>query len=318
MVNWFDIGTHFFALLPIAVSIHYREFIIMVFLILSTIVSLIYHADESNKEFHYLDHFFSSGLVSITFLLYVEHAYKITAVILILLAGFAYIEYVNDYNIIVWFVGFIGVLATGLFAYEKFYKKNKSKRFDYKDMYFIGFFVTQLLAIFFFLWDKDPYSHSFWHLFAYISLGSVLTHTGSLKTEVQKSEKDKEIDQVLFFWLASLPSRIYISIVLIDWGTTTQENSIPIAIAFLLLGASMVANRKSEHANNKALAYAIISGILFFGDRLELAGGILLADTVISAVYWMRKNVWTNTDKKVEKIAPDFAVDEIELAKLVF
>ena len=72
---------------------------------LATIVSVIYHYDESNKEFHYLDHFFSSGLISLTFLLYLEHAYKLTALVLVCLAGFAVVEYINDVNIITWFVG---------------------------------------------------------------------------------------------------------------------------------------------------------------------------------------------------------------------
>jgi len=317
MTNWFDVVSHIFAALPISLSVYYSQYFILVFMILATAVSLIYHYDESIEEMHYLDHFFSSGLISITFLFYLEHRYKLTAAVMACLAGFAVVEYVNDINIIIWFVGVVALGSIGLFIYEKFYKKNKSRRFNYMEIYFIAFFFTQIIAIFFFLWDKDPYSHSFWHLFAYTSLGSVISHCGSPK-DVPKTIDDKKIERILFYWLASLPSRVYIAYVLMDWGSTTDENSLPIGITFLLLAGSMVANRKSEHARNKALAYSVIAGVLFFGDKLELAGGILLADTCLSAVSWLRDNYW-NTPAKVEKkIEPEYAIDKIELANLVF
>lgn len=315
MTNWFDVVSHIFALLPISLSFYYSQYIILVFMSLATIVSIIYHYDETNQEFHYLDHFFSSGLISLTFLLYLEHAYKLTAVVLTCLAGFALIEYLNDVNIIVWFVGVVALASIAMFIYEKHFKKNKSPRFNYKEVYFLAFFFTQLIAIFFFLWDREPYSHSFWHLFAYTSLGSVIAHCGSLNSEIPKTTEDKKFERILFYWLASIPSRVYIAYVLMHWGITTDENALPIAATFLLLALSMVANRKSQHARNKALAYSIIAGILFFGDKLELAGGILLADTALSAVDWMTKNVWV---EKVEKVEPAYAIDEIELAKLVF
>ena len=293
-------------------------YLILVFMLLATTVSIIYHFDETIEEMHYLDHFFSSGLISLTFLLYLEHAYKLTAVVLVCLAGFALIEYINDVNIITWFVGVVALASIGMFIYEKNFKKNKSPRFNYKEVYFLAFFFTQLIAIFFFLWDKEPYSHSFWHLWAYVSLGSVIAHCGSLKSETPKTAENKKVERILFYWLASIPSRVYISVVLMDWGSTTDENSLPIGITFLLLAGSMVANRKSQHARNKALAYSIIAGVLFFGDKLELAGGILLADTCLSAVSWLRDNYW-NTPAKVEKkIEPEYAIDKIELANLVF
>lgn len=316
MTNWFDVVSHIFAALPISLSVYYSQYFILVFMILATAVSLIYHYDESIEEMHYLDHFFSSGLISITFLFYLEHAYKLTAVVLTCLAGFALIEYINDVNIITWFVGVVALASIALFIYEKHFKKNKSPRFNYMESYFLAFFFTQLIAIFFFLWDREPYSHSFWHLFAYVSLGSVIAHCGSLK-DVPKTAEDKKIERILFYWLASIPSRIYIAYVLMHWGVTTDENSLPIAATFLLLAGSMVANRKSEHARNKALAYSIIAGVLFFGDKLELAGGILLADTFLSAVVWLRDN-WSAPVKKVEKYEPVDQLETIELAKLVF
>jgi len=316
MTNWFDVGTHFFALLPISISVYYAEYLILVFMILSTTVSTIYHYDETNQEFHYLDHFFSSGLISLTFLLYLEHAYKLTAVVMVCLAGFAVIEYINDVNIITWFVGAVGITSIGLFIYEKHFKKNKSPRFNYKEVYFLAFFFTQMIAIFFFLYAREPYSHSFWHLFAYTSLGSVVAHCGSLK-DVPKTVEDKRMNRILFYWLGSIPSRVYIALVLMDWGSTTDERALPVALTFLLLAGSMVANRKSEHARNKALAYSIIAGVLFFGDKLELAGGILLADTAMSAISWLRDNYWS-APVKVEKVETEYAINEIELAKLVF
>lgn len=319
MTNWFDVASHIFAVLPISLSFYYSQYFILVFMSLATIVSIIYHFDESIEEMHYLDHFFSSGLISITFLLYLEHAYKLTAVVLVSLAGFALIEYLNDVNIITWFVGLVALVSIAMFIYEKHLKKNKSPRFNYMEVYFLAFFFTQLIAIFFFLWDREPYSHSFWHLFAYVSLGSVIAHCGSLK-DVPKTPENKKVERILFYWLASIPSRVYIAYVLMHWGVTTDENALPIAVTFLLLAGSMVANRKSEHARNKALAYSIIAGVLFFGDKLELAGGILLADTALSAVDWMSKNLWETPTKKVEKKYEPVNTEavKIDLANLVF
>ena len=41
---------------------------------------------------------------------------------------------------------------------------------------------------------------------------------------------------------------------------------------------------------------------LFFGDQISLAGGILLADTILSAAGWFEKKLWkklnTNQSKK--------------------
>ena len=73
----------------------------------------------------------------------------------------------------------------------------------------------------------------FWHLFAYVSLGSVLAHCGSLRSETPKTDDDKKFERILFYWLASIPSRFYIAYVLMEWGSTTDENALPIGITFL-------------------------------------------------------------------------------------
>lgn len=310
-MNGFDMLTHLFSILPISISYYYGETLICIFIIIAALISLIYHSDETNKEFHHLDHFFSSSLIILTFILYLEHAYKLTVVSLVLLAAFVIIEYVNDINIIEWFVGVVIVASIAVFFYEK-YRDNPSRRFDYKNFYFLGFFFTQLLAVGFFVWDQEPYAHSFWHLFAFTSLGAVLAHTCSLTNESPKTPEDMEFDRTVFYWLGSVPSRLYISYVLLDWASTSNTKAFPVAITFLLLAVSMVVQRKSFHARTKATSYSIIAGVMFFGDHIDLAGGILVADTILSAAGWFTRKEEkkeTHTYTKVKKI---------ELAELVF
>ena len=306
--------THFFALLPISISYYYGETLICIFIVISTLVSLVYHSDESNRELHYSDHFFSNALIILTFILYLDHAYKLATVLMALLAVFVIVEYNNDVNIIPFFVGFVCACAVVMFFYEKVVVKNSSSRFNYRNAYFLSFFVTQIIAVGFFVWDEDPYAHSFWHLFAFTSLASVLAHVCSLDCESEKTTENRHIDRILFYWLGSLPSRFYISAVLLHWGSTTNMKALPLAITFLFLASSMVVQRKSPHAKMKATSYSIIAGVLFFGDQISLAGGILLADTILSAAGWFARK------KTVEKIKyePVKKVEQMELKNLVF
>ena len=305
--------THLFAILPLSISYYYNETLICIFIVIATLISLIYHSDETNKEFHHLDHFFSSSLIILTFVLYLEHAYKLTVVSLVLLAVFVLIEYHNDINIIEWFVGFVALASIVVFVYEKHFLNNPSQRFDYKSFYFLGFFFTQLLAVGFFVWDKEPYAHSFWHLFAFISLGAVLAQTCSLTNDSEKTPKNKKFDRIVFYWLGSVPSRLYISYVLLDWGSTSNTKALPVAITFLLLAVSMVVQRKSSHAKTKATSYSIIAGVMFFGDHIDLAGGVLAVDTILSAAGWFRRK-----QNKIEQRSMGTKVQTIELAELVF
>ena len=105
-----------------------------------------------------LDHFFSNALIILTFILYLDHAYKLATVLMALLAVFVIVEYNNDVNIIPFFVGFVCACAVVMFFYEKVVVKNSSSRFNYRNAYFLSFFVTQIIAVGFFVWDEDPYA----------------------------------------------------------------------------------------------------------------------------------------------------------------
>ena len=102
------------------------------------------------------------------------------------------------------------------------------------EIYFIAFFFTQIIAIFFFLWDKDPYSAQ---LLAPLRLCVTRVCHMLIAGHSNRDTKDiddKKVERILFYWLASIPSRVYIAYVLMDWGSTTDENALPIGITFLL------------------------------------------------------------------------------------
>ena len=44
----------------------------------------------------------------------------------------------------------------------------------------------------------------------------------------------------------------------------------------------------------------------------------MLADTCLSAVSWLRDNYWETPAKVEKKIEPEYAIEKIELANLVF
>ena len=105
------------------------------------------------------------------------------------------------------FLALIIVVSIYLFYREK-QKNTNERRFNMKDPFFFSFFLTQLLAVLFFLWD-EPYMHSLWHLFAFVSLGSVIVHSGNTETD--------EREKLIFYCLSSLPSRFFIAWIFMDW-----------------------------------------------------------------------------------------------------
>ena len=72
MINDFDMASHIFAALPIALTYFYNLTYLFVFAIFTVFVSLAHHAYSENEILTHVDEFFASSLIFISFLVYVE------------------------------------------------------------------------------------------------------------------------------------------------------------------------------------------------------------------------------------------------------
>ena len=178
-----------------------QQVYLLYFTAVTTIISIVYHMDENSISLH-LDEFASCALIVVTFMTYVNDVYKPTYVALALLLAVVIIDYYSGLDIINFYVGFAAFVALVIFLYERRTVEEMPQRLKVKDAYFISFVVTQFMAVAFFLWDKDPYAHSLWHLFAFVSLGSAIAHI---------HENDEDVKRKAFYTLGSIPSRLFIS-----------------------------------------------------------------------------------------------------------
>ena len=229
-MNGFDLASHLFAALPLYMAYATGQSYLLYFTIITTIISLVYHSDENNISLH-LDEFASCALIVVTFMTYVNDVYKPTYIALGLLLVVVLIDFYADLDIINFYVGLVAFIALLIFFYERRTVKEMPQRLKVKDAYFISFVVTQCMAVAFFLWDKDPYAHSLWHLFAFVSLGSAIAHI---------HEKDEDVKRKVFYVLGSIPSRLFISAILIHWTTAEDPNNLPVALGTLILAAVLL------------------------------------------------------------------------------
>lgn len=310
MKQTFDLVSHFFALLPIAVLCQSKKEIIhkiiLIFLCFAVFTSFIYHTMDptsSNYNFyHTVDRFFSCSLVLLTFWLYIDHYKKSSVVVIAIMLVFVLLEAYNVVSDIVVesVLFFFVVLAIWIFLRElvNFAKqkentpesKNTPKKYRLKDPFFGSFFITQILAVFFFLMDTPPYYHSLWHLFAFVSLASVLKH--------YDSEENSESDTALFYLLGSLPSRLFIAWIFIDWH---EGEGFYVALVFSLLvlllfiglvsqGKQKMTIRRRRTSALSLVAYFCMAISLFY-DKIYVAGWILLCSTLVSGILWGLENL---------------------------
>lgn len=284
----FDLVSHFFALMPLVILIRnimnsqkvIRDLVLAVFLTSAVGTSIWYHSFESTGvgyvDAQSVDHFFSASLVAITFLLYVDHYYWPTILSVIVIGILVWFEHESKNNMPRYmFLALIIVVSIYLFYRER--KKNtKERRFNMKDPFFFSFFFTQLLAVLFFLWD-EPYMHSLWHLFAFVSLGSVIVHSGNTETD--------EIEKLIFYCLSSLPSRFFISWIFMDWES--GDGGL-VGTVFLLLSLSMgwgFYKKRRLYLCKGCLSYLVIS-ILLYAKLMYGAGCVFVGDTFVSACIY--------------------------------
>lgn len=304
-MNGFDIGSHIFSLLPIYMSYRTKQLYLLYFTIITTIISLIYHVDENAISLH-VDEFASSALIIVTFMVYMDEVYKPTYLAVALLLAVVIIDYYTQWDIVMFFVGLIALISIAVFFYERRTLEETPHRLKMKNAYFASFIITQIIAIAFFLWDKDPYAHSLWHLFAFVSLGSAIAHI---------HENDENMKRKVFYCLGSIPSRIFISAILIHWDTAVYPDNIPIAVGSFILALALLIKSLKDPWDSKSLfkvlhgvSYMIISVFLFLNTKnnVMIAGVWLIVDTILSAFVWYEKNkpMWqpiSNTETPVYK-----------------
>ena len=286
-MNEFDMASHLFAVLPMYMAYVTKQMYLLYFTIITTIISLAYHSDENSISLH-LDEFASCALIIVTFMAYVNDVYKPTYIALTLLLAVVLIDYYADVDIVNFFVGLTVFTAMLIFFYERRTLKETPQRLKIRDAYFISFISTQIIAVAFFLWDKDPYAHSLWHLFAFVSLGSAIAHI---------HENDEDVKRKVFYVLGSVPSRLFTSAILIHWSTAEHPNNLPVAIGTVALALVLLAKpvrnmRKGDYfLLLHGLSYVCIAIFLFI--RMEnnalIAGVWLLVDTIVSGYMWYKR-----------------------------
>ena len=286
-MNEFDMASHLFAVLPMYMAYVTKQMYLLYFTIITTIISLAYHSDENSISLH-LDEFASCALIIVTFMAYVNDVYKPTYIALTLLLAVVLIDYYADVDIVNFFVGLTVFTAMLIFFYERRTLKETPQRLKIRDAYFISFISTQIIAVAFFLWDKDPYAHSLWHLFAFVSLGSAIAHI---------HENDEDVKRKVFYVLGSVPSRLFTSAILIHWSTAEHPNNLPVAIGTVALALVLLAKpvrnmRKGDYfLLLPGLSYVCIAIFLFI--RMEnnalIAGVWLLVDTIVSGYMWYKR-----------------------------
>ena len=296
-MNVFDLVSHFFALLPIYLAYAYKLSYLFVLSVFTVFVSLLHHWYPENVLFTHIDEFFASSLIFISFLVYIEDAYIFASASVFLLLFVVYFDVFVDIDLVTIFVGLVVFCTFFMFAYEREIQHSKKKVYNIWNPYFLSFLSTQFLAIGFYLWgayDSDePYAHAFWHVFAFVSFASLIVHVSKNPNET--------INRVSFYWLGSIPCRLFITWVFIDWGKASWESRTPVIVVFFLLSLPVVLRRKplASLENMVGVLYIIVTAFIVSGS-MSAAGWILLASTCVSSAAWFMRNDITSMDFKVK------------------
>jgi len=309
-MNGFDLASHLFAALPLYMAYITQQIYLLYFTAFTTLISFIYHLDENNVSLH-LDEFASCALIVVTFMTYVNGVYRPTYVALGLLLIVVIIDYYADMDIINFYVGVTVFIAMILFFYERQTLTETPQRLKVKDAYFISFVTTQFIAVAFFLWDKDPYAHSLWHLFAFVSLGSAVAHI---------HENDEDVKRKVFYLLGSIPSRLFISAILIHWSTAGHPYNVSVAIGTLALALVLLVKPLRDMWKGDRSYFLLLHGLSYIGiaiflfvqmdNNAMIAGIWLVVDTIVSLYMWY------NRKDEVKVASPKFK--KLQLQNLRF
>ena len=306
-MNGFDLASHVFALLPLYMAYITKQTHLLYFTLLTTVISIAYHANENNFTLH-IDEFASCALIIITFMAYLNEVYKPMYIAIALLLVVVVIDYYVDMDLVTLFLGATVFVAVVIFLWERQTLEETPQRLKVKDVYFASFISTQLIAVAFFLWDKDPYAHSLWHLFAFVSLGSAIAHI---------HEKDENLKRIVFYCLGSIPSRLFVAAILIHWRSAEIPHNIPLAVGTFVLALVLLAKPVRDMWRGRSylhgLSYVGIAVVAFTrGENMFIMGIWLAVDTVLSAYVWYKKNklkfndILNNPQAPKEPVQPKF------------
>lgn len=306
----FDIVSHWFAILPIFLSYMYSFTFLGTFSAVTVAMSLVHHSYPDNNYLTHADEFFASTLIFLSFLVYVENTYAYAFSSILLLGGVVYFDIFVDVDLVTIFVGIVLFGGVSMFIYDKEIRKLKRSVYNIWNPYFISFIMTQLLAIIFYMWGSNepdqPYAHSFWHVFAFVSFGSLVVHICPNKNEI--------LNRVSFYWLGSVPCRLFIAWVFIDWDTASWESRMPVFIVFFILAAPilMKVRWKSLRFLISVLYVALVVLILF--GHMYSAGWVLVTSTILSMIDWVSKNNILLEDLDVQATDTPYVVqDAVEI-----
>lgn len=305
-MNNFDVVSHFFAVLPIFLTFMYDLTYLGIFSTITVIMSLVHHWYPENDYLTHVDEFFASALIFVAFLVYVENTYVYAGSSVVLLFFVVYFDIFVDVDLVTIFVGIIVFATVSMFLYDKEIRKVKRSVYDVWNPYFISFITTQLMAIVFYLWGAyepdQPYAHSFWHVFAFVSFGSLVVHISPNKNDI--------LNRVSFYWLGSVPCRLFIAWVLIDWETASWESRLPVFFVFSILVVPILLKIPRMSLRFViSLLYVALVVLILLGDMYS-AGWVLVSSTIVSMGDWFVKNNLAMEALAVEKSTRPYVVQE--------
>ena len=110
------------------------------------------------------------------------------------------------------------------------------------------------------------------------------------------------MNRVAFYWLGSVPCRLFISWVFIDWGTASWESRVPVVIVFILLSLPVILRRSPGVQSFINVLYIAVVVCIITGS-LRAAGWALFASTCVSSSVWFMRN-----DKVFKKVSKPLVV----------
>jgi hypothetical protein len=303
----FNLVSHYAAVLPIALAFIYEFNFLSLITTVTVLISLIHHVAPENNIWACVDIFFSSSLVIIVYYTYIIGMRNVfVAPVLTFLLFMSLISVFASTDIVTYFMAFLILCAATSFTYERQVKKNKSDVYNVTEPYFVSFVVNQLLAVYFYLKagydDNDKYSHSFWHIFAFTALASLIVHISPIKRE--------ELDKTLFYWLGSVPCRLFISWVFLDWEKTESIYSAPILCIFILITMVIAASAIRMVSDKAFLPFRVLNTLLYvticyfigYGD-MRWAGYFLLCTLVVSVTSKLLSYLYDDKEKGKEVVS---------------
>ena len=117
----------------------------------------------------------------------------------------------------------------------------------------------------------------------------------------------------MFYVLGSIPSRLFISAILIHWTTAEDPNNLPVAVGTLILAAVLLIKPVRDMWKGErsyfllhGVSYIAIAVFMFVNikNNAMIAGIWLILDTIVSGYMWYNRGrvVKVTTTPKYKKL----------------